>query len=519
MATTTSTPIDKVLPQYDDTISIKHFPSSFDLNKSSESNAKYGVAIQKPVLRNNIKYKSSIDHLLCPICQEPFIEPLTTICGHTFCKECIFECFKMAKDSSSGSTSSNVNGEQKLSGCCPLDRTPIDSANVNDLFPTPLLINNLIDDLKVYCMNYERGCEWVGSRWELEHHVLIECGHTGVRCNGKRTKQKVKKVDAEDDEQEEDASEDSEEDEYEIIRCNLIVERRFLNDDDSDEDQCIHKIFECNFCRERITKITQETHLSEECLFNYQTCDLCLNDLIPLKNLKKHQENCTKIGHIRCPAHEIGCKWIGSNQTSLEIHLQDTNCQLNQLLPSFQKMNDKIETLTNDNQYLQKQINKILDSIIQGKITNLGYNESIEEINKFNIEDQDKLLYLNFELDRLKFEINDKIIPFINNTKTGGNSNKESVINNLINDSFMMKEDLNLQRVLVNSLRKQLQFLLFTRNSTRIGGSMSLGGMPGTIGGSTNGSGLHSLDDLGNEIYDDISRTSSEERLSLNLKL
>ncbi|KAK6454995.1 uncharacterized protein RJT20DRAFT_54133 [Scheffersomyces xylosifermentans] len=473
--------------KYDDSTAIKNYSTSLNLTDPES----------RPDIRN-VKYKSPTDHLHCPICQQPFIEPLTTICGHTFCKECIFECFKMSKSSRTG------NGSDVLSGCCPLDRTPIDSANSNDLFPTPLLITNLIDDLKVYCLNSERGCDWSGSRWELEHHTVVDCGYTGVRCGGTRC-----------DEEENEDEIEKEESSNKVI-CDLIVERRFL----SEEGGCIHKIFQCDYCNHEVTKITEQEHLESECLFNYQTCELCSNDMIALKNLKKHQENCSKIGHIQCPAHEIGCKWVGSNQTSLEIHLQNNNCQLNSFLPFYQQMNAKVDSLQSENSFLQKQINKILDSIIQGKITNLGYNESIEEINKFkSIEDQDKLLYLNFEIDRLKFELNEKILPFMSNTKM---SERETLINNLVNDNFMMKEDLNLQRVLINSLRKQLQFLLFTRNGARSGnfgasGILGGGGPMGT-GGPSSTNVLH-IDDLGNDIYDMPSRSSSEERLNLNLKL
>ena len=197
---------------------------------------------------------------------------------------------------------------------------------------------------------------------------------------------------------------------------------------------------------------------------------------------------------MKCPAGEIGCKWVGNNETALEIHLQA--CQLNQLLPSITTMNDKIDNLTKDNGFLQRQINKILDSIIQGKITNLGYNESIEEVNKFNaIDDQDKLIYLNFEIDRLKFEINEKIIPFINTTNV---NDQESLINNLINDNFMVRDAMNLQRMMINSLRKQLQFLLFTRNRP------NMGHMP-------------HLEDMIQDLEEISSRSSSEERLNLKL--
>ena len=163
---------------------------------------------------------------------------------------------------------------------------------------------------------------------------------------------------------------------------------------------------------------------------------------------------------------------------------------------------EKVNSLTLENEFLQKQINKILDSIIQGKITNLGYSESIEEIDKFlSIEDQDKLMYLNFEVDRLKHEINERLIPFMNKSQV---TEQENVVNNLINDNFMMREDMNMQRMMINSLRKQLQFLLFARNRNGVNGS----GLMLSL--------LPTQDDQ--EMYEfAVSRNSSEERLNLKL--
>lgn len=464
--------------RYDDEIKITDYATSFNSNNQNS----------KPDLRN-IKYKTSTEHLNCPVCQQPFLEPLTTICGHTFCKSCIYECFKA------------FNGDinDGLKGSCPLDRTPLDASNVNDLFPTPLLVTNLIDDLQVYCLNHERGCKWNGCRWELEHHVISDCGYTGVHCNGKRY---IKKNNNKENNEngDGDGEYDGEYDNEEI--CTLTVERRFLSDN---ETECIHKVFQCEYCNADLTKMSEEVHLSNECLYNYQTCELCLNDMIALKNLNKHKENCSKIRYFRCPAHEIGCNWIGNNEPALEIHVQKNNCQLNQLLPYINTLNEKIDSVSTENNFLQKQINKILSLIIQGKITNLGYNEPIEEINKYNssiasLEDQDKLIYLNYEIDRLKFEMEEKIIPFIKR-ENSSLTDRKSIMNGLVNDNFMMKDDLSLQRVLINSLRKQLQFLLFTRNSRNMNGSTLNSGM----------------DSENLDLFDMPSRNNSEERLNLKL--
>lgn len=390
----------------------------------------------KPDLRN-AKYLAPTDHLQCPICQQPFISPYTTLCGHTFCHECILECLKMARDS-----------ESDTLGVCPLDRTPIDANNLQDLFPTPILVNNLVDELKVYCLNEKRGCSWIGCRWELDTHVISNCDFTGVTCGKSR---RLTHNDNDDNDNDD-----------ECITCDLLVERRFMNDD----EECIHRLYDCEFCSAEVTKITEEIHLENECLFNYKTCEFCSNDMIPLKNLEKHQQSCKKVNKFICPAQEIGCKFIGNSLPSLENHLIN-NCPLNNFLPFYKSMVERVEDLSSEKAYLQKQINSILDLIIQGKITNLGYNEPLEEINKFkDLVDEDKMMVFNYEMERLKYQIDEKVIPFINKQT----NEREPIINNLVNDAFMMKDDLNLQRMLINSLRKQIQFILFKNHRPSLSG-------------------------------------------------
>lgn len=478
---------------YDDTQQIQKFKTSFDIDSDNVS-----------IDLRNAKFIDNTEHLNCPICQQPFIKPMTTICGHTFCKDCIIECINMGR------------GGDSTDGNCPLDRTPLNKLNIHDLFPTPLLITNMVDELKVDCLNLERGCAWIGPRWKLEHHVILECGYTGVCCNGIRhivSETKTPSVNEDDvpTNEKDDSEEESPEDDFIATheeRCMLLVERRHLTNSDHDEsEECVHRIFECKFCKSPLTAISEENHLSVECMFNFVTCELCKNDVIPKQNLEKHQSNCIKTGKLQCPAHEIGCPWVGYNEPSLEIHLSNGNCPLNLLLPFIKGLESKVENLSEENSSLQRQIHKILDSIIQGKVTNLGYSEPIEEIGSFTrdlgrMEDQDKLLHLNYEIDRLKSELEERVNPFIER-ETSGTSERENVMNGLVSDNFIMKDDLNLQRALINSLRKQVQFLLF-RNRNPMFGASGMGNP--TFNGD--------VDEFATEIH---SRSSSEERLNLKL--
>lgn len=432
-----------------------------------------------PDLRN-LKYLENTEHLNCPICQQPFLSPMTTLCGHTFCKECIEECFKIGSSSD----------DDTLTGFCPLDRTPIDAKDLNELFPTPLIVTNMVDDLRVYCLNRDRGCEWSGHRWEIDHHVRQECDFTRVPCNRARKQRNVIA-----DEQEEDTLPADEESSF---RCYELTERRFLKD----EEHCVHEEYKCKFCEEKITKIIEESHLTTECAFNYSKCELCNNDMIPLKNLKKHSENCLKSGRIVCPAREIGCPWSGDTEPSLENHLLHGNCSLNLLLPYVKKLENRIEEVVDENKVLKKQINQILDGIVQGRITNLGYNQHIEEIGNFRRDlNQDALIHINYEVERLRSELEEKVNPFVER-EAGAATERQNILNNLMNDNFLMKDEMNLQRALLNSVRKQVQFMLFrNRNSSSFTGASS---------------GMNSVE-LEEPTFDLSSRSSSEERLNLKL--
>lgn len=415
------------MPSYDDEYRLTECKVYFDLEVGNEN---------VPDLRS-VKYRGNIEHLNCPVCQQPYLRPVTTVCGHTFCKDCIHEHFR------SGSSS----GKE---GFCPLDRTPINVEDPHDLFPTPLIVANMVDDLEVFCLNTERGCKWQGHRWELEKHVTADCGYTGVCCDGER------------DLELEDSAQEMEENET-PQRCTLMVERRFIEEGSS---CCVHRFFECKFCQMEVTKITEENHLRNECDFNYITCNLCDNDMIPEKNMATHESNCLKSGRLTCPAKEIGCTWVGNTEPSLEIHIGNGNCQLYQILPHMKTLGDRISTLSEENNYLRSQIHHILGSIIQGKITNLGYHEPMEEIGSFrrDMKGEDQVIYLTSEVERLRNELDAKVHPFINR-QSNSNSERQNIINGLVNDNFLMKDDLNLQRALINGLRKQVQFLLFRNRS------------------------------------------------------
>ncbi len=118
------------------------------------------------------------DELKCAICRQPFIEPVSsTLCHHTFCKECIIAC---------------INRER----CCPVCRADSYHEHYQPIRSRVLL--NQLNRLRVCCDacqagNIQRGyfqdhiqncpnwvipctasdirCEWRGMRNQLANHV------------------------------------------------------------------------------------------------------------------------------------------------------------------------------------------------------------------------------------------------------------------------------------------------------------------------------------------------------------
>ncbi|KAI5799550.1 hypothetical protein FPQ18DRAFT_301915 [Pyronema domesticum] len=109
------------------------------------------------------------ENLSCPICRSPLLDPVTTICRHTFCRDCL-------------------SGAMGVSPTCPVDRSPIGDG---DIQIAPVLIGNLVGDLIVLCPNASEGCTESVQRNMVEAHWrgcgfgMVECGGCGERIRRK----------------------------------------------------------------------------------------------------------------------------------------------------------------------------------------------------------------------------------------------------------------------------------------------------------------------------------------------
>ncbi|KAM4674852.1 E3 ubiquitin-protein ligase LNX isoform 1-T1 [Amazona ochrocephala] len=109
------------------------------------------------------------DDLICHICLQPLLQPLDTLCGHTFCTACLTN-FLVEKD------------------FCPMDRKLV---ILQTCRKSSILVNNLLDKLMVSCPFTEH-CSEVMQRGHLQQHFQTQCkgaSHYGLTKERKRRSQ------------------------------------------------------------------------------------------------------------------------------------------------------------------------------------------------------------------------------------------------------------------------------------------------------------------------------------------
>ncbi len=96
--------------------------------------------------------------LICSLCLLPFREPhLTDCCGAYYCKSCIYPI---------------KNNKQPCPECKQTEfESMIDQNKLKE-----------VNELPVYCVNRDNGCEWKGCVKELEQHETQECDYVLVAC-------------------------------------------------------------------------------------------------------------------------------------------------------------------------------------------------------------------------------------------------------------------------------------------------------------------------------------------------
>ncbi|KAK3186612.1 hypothetical protein K4F52_004652 [Lecanicillium sp. MT-2017a] len=187
-------------------------------------------------------------NLLCPICHDPLVDPVTTPCDHTFC----YRCIRWSIASSPSGTA------------CPIDREPLIWA---DCFSAARLIRTQLNSLVVKCPYHNRGCAKELRREVIEKHATTECRYREYYCPDKDCTKKLSSKPT--------------------------------------DDVCHHRETTCSTCEQGIEEVDAELHLLH-CSQSKTRCELCW-DLVVRSQMDSHRQlECDGV-EVGCPYQDVGC--------------------------------------------------------------------------------------------------------------------------------------------------------------------------------------------------------------------
>ena len=152
--------------------------------------------------------------------------------------------------------------------------------------------------VQVRCSNSAQGCEWIGSQAKLDDHLKSEggCLWADVECPNRC-------ISGYDDNGKE---------------LFVTVKRKSLKE--HLEEECLHRIYECECgMKDEYSKIVNE-HQLKECREWYIPCENGCNSKIKRKEIDAHQRVCPELV-VECPYARIGCDKGGIRQCELIAHL------------------------------------------------------------------------------------------------------------------------------------------------------------------------------------------------------
>lgn len=186
--------------------------------------------------------------LLCPICHDPLVDPVTTPCDHTFCYRCL-------RRSIASSPSGSV---------CPVDREPLSWL---DCSSAARLIRAQLSNLRVRCPHHGRGCSRQLRREAVEAHATLDCAFREVACPSPDCREKLPSRPS--------------------------------------SGECEHHLERCSLCDEDIVAADRQQHLLS-CAKGKTRCEACWL-LVCRSQLARHREaDCDGI-EVPCPYQDLGC--------------------------------------------------------------------------------------------------------------------------------------------------------------------------------------------------------------------
>ncbi|KAI8583007.1 hypothetical protein K450DRAFT_225891 [Umbelopsis ramanniana AG] len=385
---------------------------------------------------HNLTFTETVNaNLICCICHAPFVEPMASPCGHIFCESCIYQALESASQ-------------------CPVDRSPL---ALSDLKTAVKIIHNMVNELQTYCPRVSFGCNHVGQRHMIEHHLKNDCEYTLLPC--------------------------------ELEECGELILKKDMN---SHVETCRYRMSECMMCRKKMRAFELEDH-HELCPAEIVKCPHCEITNVRSDHMK-HLGECPE-HPIPCTLSPFGCKWIGARKNLATIHQKECayegikdflyqqkqredalHEELNYARRGYESLNSQLEGINTQVSHMQDSLSAMFPSYFQSYRSQDMYNddEPITDLNDVPLSPQEIIMSDN---ERLKNDI-ETITANIASLEL-----KQNVA--LMTETLRMQEEMQSLRALCHGLRMQMHYVLMERRGNVGGPSTSTAGANATPGAST----------------------------------
>ena len=247
------------------------------------------------------------DRLYCStVCTKVLRDPhLTKCCGQHFCESCLNYWF-----------------EKHHGQSCPHCRA---EGNEFQHFLNKSLKRE-ISELKVWCSNKHKGCEWSGEVDGLEKHINSEDGCRYVEIECPNNNNQILTIF-----------------ERDLPMCPKILRKDL---DQHTQKTCVRRLVACKFCTENGTHYRIEGRHSDVCKKYPLACpNKCGVPSIPREDMPAHREECP-LEPLTCPFAEAGCG-VKLVRQQFDKHLADNQqVHLLQLMGDYKKMKEQLNKMT-----------------------------------------------------------------------------------------------------------------------------------------------------------------------------
>lgn len=241
---------------------------------------------------------------ICLICSKLLRNPhVTECCGQHYCRYCLEKWL-----------------QKNVKKPCPFCRTE----NCNHMCYLPMKRD--IDELEVYCVNREKGCETTSMLKVIEDHIKrceFESGTCKHRCGASLLRKEIK---------------------------------------EHERNECPNRIVRCQYCQEtgQFKSITTSVHQARCQNFPIDCPNGCEASGITKRNLSQHRKKCP-LELIECSYSNVGChekihrKDYKSHQTeNMKKHLQLITESFSQLLVESERLKENNSRLKKENTEFEK---------------------------------------------------------------------------------------------------------------------------------------------------------------------